>query len=153
MTDAKENTNQLWIKENIRSLSKEEIPCRDCGKTNLKTQRDTNGNDFLVCQDCGRGNYSVIVELHEEQKINSNVEDIYEATISKKCRNCRENLEFSGRNIWERFTDRNQWSCPNGCTRKKEFQSFQEFTLKEGKASVSIYDIVPSEKIPAGVIK
>ncbi|GEM_PF-5594172 len=26
MTDAKENANQLWIKEDVRSLSKEEIP-------------------------------------------------------------------------------------------------------------------------------
>lgn len=145
--DNKEDPNKLWIKEDVYNLSKCEIPCRDCGKKDLKVERDINGNDYLVCEDCGRGNYSVIVELHEGQRIKANIDDIHEAIISKKCRKCRENLEYSGRNIWERFSDRNQWSCQSGCTRKKEFQDFQKFSLKRGKASVSIYDILPSEKV------
>jgi len=148
--DNKENRNKMWVKEDVFSLSKEDIPCRRCGKQNLATDTDINGNDLLRCQECGRANYNVISELHEEQRIKANIKGLYKAVISKCCTTCKKNLEFKGRTQWSRFSNKNQWSCPDGCTRKQEFHDSKTVKIKRGKVKTSIYEIVPSKKVAVG---
>lgn len=153
MTDAKEDSTTLWMKDDLYSLSRDDIDCRRCDSSDLDVDQDVNDNDMLRCNDCGRANYFVISELHEDQKISANIKGIYEAVISKSCSDCGRNLEYSGRSAWERFSNRNQWSCPNGCIRNMEFRDGKEFTLKHGKTSVSLYQIIPTRRIVSNGVK
>jgi len=148
MNDSKQDPKMFWVKQDRKDWEKEDIPCIECGGKGLEVRRDNNGNDCLWCEDCRVVTHWVITELHEDQKIDINKEGLYEAVIDKKCRKCREHLEFYGRNCWERFKDRNQWSCPNGCTRKKEFKDFEVVKIKSGKIKESVFDVVPSKSIP-----
>ena len=145
--DNKEDPRMLLLEEDTKSLSKEEIPCFNCGKTDLETVRGTNGDDVLRCQDCRQYTRHVETRLVENQEIKVNIKGLFEAEINKKCRKCRENLVYRTRENYTRFSNRNLWDCPNGCTRKKGFRN-EEVTLLNGKTWISIYDIVPSKKSP-----
>ena len=147
MKDNKKNPHILLLAEDTESLSKEEIPCFNCGKTDLETDRGTNGDDVLRCQDCRHYTRHVETNLVENQEIQANIKGLAEAKINKKCRKCRENLVYRTRQNYTRFNNKNLWDCPKGCTRKKGFRN-ETVKLLNGKTWISIYEIVTSKKIP-----
>ena len=100
---------------------------------------------MLRCPKCKVHTTWIEADLEPGQQIKANIGDLIEATVSRQCRKCRENLEYRTTEVYQRFNNVNTWTCPNGCFYEKEFDRFQEFKLKEGKARVSIYEVLSSE--------